>query len=85
MFCTGVVVSSIVTLTTIHDIGFFINAPDGSIVGMDRDRFRAVAWWLLVIAIAGMITQITLLIFRVLFFKWIILSHFVTFGIIVSI
>ena len=69
--------------STINDIGFLDNAPDDSEEAEDRDRYRAVAWWLLAVAFVGVITQIVLLIFRALFFKKII-SQFVVFGILVS-
>ena len=83
--CIGVLVTCTVTLSTITDIRFLNNAADDSENGEDRDRYRAVAWWLLAVAIVGIITQIILLVFRALFFKKIIISHFVIFGILVSI
>ena len=61
-----------------------IMTTDGSDEEEDIERYRAVAEWLMVVAISGIITQIIFLLFCVLFFREIIISHFVTFGILVS-
>ena len=72
-------VSCAITLSSINVN--YDNGTEGSDGEEDIERYRAIAGWLLADAIAGLVTQIMLLFFLALFFKEIIISQFVTFGI----
>ena len=50
----------------------------------DLDKYRAVAGWLIFVAIAGMATQIVMAIVRALYYGEAISSHAFVFGLMVS-
>ena len=79
----GVLIASAITITSVNDI-FDDDIPDDSDVGRDRDRYRAVAGWLLFVCIAGIITQVIFAIVRGLFYGEVIISQFIAFGVVVS-
>ena len=58
--------------------------PDDTEAGWDRNRYRAVAGWLVFVGIAGIITQVIFAIFCGLYYDEAIISQFVIFGVVVS-
>ena len=83
-FCIGVLAGATATLATIDDTDIFEDAADGSEVADDVDTYRGIAWWLLVMGIFGIVTQITMLFIRVMYCAGRFESLFVVFGILVS-
>ena len=74
-------IDSAITLSTIDDV--FPDYYSGS-VGEDRDRYRGVAGWVLFVSIAGIMSQVMMLIIH-LFCHFQCSKHqFLTFIIIVS-
>ena len=79
----GVLIASVITIKSVIDI-FDDDIPDDSDAGQDRDRYQAVAGCLLFVSIAGIITQVIFAIVRGLFYRDVIKSHFIAFGVVVS-
>ena len=73
-------IASAVTVSNINEI---FEDPEGE-VEEDRNRYRAVAGFLVFVGIAGIITQAVLTIARALYYGEVITSQFTVFGIIVS-
>ena len=76
-------IASVITITNINEI-FGDDIPDDTEAGRDRNRYRAVAGWLVFVGIAGIITQVIFAIFRGLYYGEAILSQFVIFGVVIS-
>ena len=74
-------------LSAISDISFehdIVQNIDGASGEEDRDRFRDVAGWLLFTGIAGIIIQVTMAIFRGLFYVEIIKNRYFLYAVLVS-
>lgn len=67
--CVGVVVGCAVTLSAIADSLFFDDDTVEEVDALedDRDRFRAVAGWLLFASIAGIVSRIAMVVIRLVF------------------
>ena len=78
----GVIVSCGVTVSTVDDL--FGEADDDSEAGEDRDAYNDVAGWLIFVGIAGIISQVILLIFRLLYYFEAFSANFTVFAVIVS-
>ena len=83
VLCLGVLIASVIAISNIND--YFRGFPDDSTDADNRDKYRAVAGYLLSIGIAGLITQIIMTIIWGLYYGEVIISHFRIFGITVSI
>ena len=79
----GVIVSCEVTLSTVD--GLFGEVDDDSEAGEDRDTYNGVAGWLIFVSIAGIISQVILMIFRLLYYCEAFPANFTVFAVIVSI
>jgi len=84
VLCLGVLIVSAITLSTINDIILFDDPLEGSEYADDAARYRGMAWWLLFVGIAGLITQVIISVTHGLYHGKIIKTHFVTFAIAVS-
>lgn len=73
-------IASAVTLSTINDL---FEDPEGEAAD-DEEQYRGVAGWLLFVGIAGLITQVIVIILRGLYYGEIIKAQFVAFAIVVS-
>ena len=87
IFCVGTLISCGVTLSTIDDtIIFDDNFNDNdSELAEDRDAYRAVAGWLTFVSTAGIISQVLLLVFHLLYYCEVFSTNFTVFAVIVSI
>ena len=83
VLCLGVLIASAVAISNINNV--FEDVDEDSDAADDRDKYRDVAGWLLFVGIAGLITQIIMAIIRGLYYGEVITSHFLIFGITVSI
>lgn len=83
VICLGVLIASAVALASIDDL-YSDDIDEDSTAADDRDRYRAVAGWLLFVGIAGIITQGVMVIVRGLYYAEIVKSLFMTFVAIVS-
>ena len=83
VLCFGVLVASGVAISNAND--YFKDVPDDSDAADDRDKYIDVAGWLVFVGIAGLITQVIMAIIRGLYYGEVITSHFLIFGITVSI
>ena len=79
----GVMIASAVTLSTIDDVSSD-HIPAYANVGKDREKYRGVAGWILFVSIAGIITQVIMLIIHLLYHLQCLKHQFLTFAIIVS-
>ena len=95
VLCLGVLVASAVTLSTIGEWNFISDdipddipvddiIPDDSSARKDRDRYRSVAVGILSVSIAGIISQVIMLIIHALYYFEIIKCRFCIFTVIVS-
>ena len=78
----GVIISCGVTLSTVDDL--FGEVDDDSEAAEDRDAYNAVAGWLIFVSIAGIISQVLLLVFRLLYYCEAFSANFTVFAVIVS-
>lgn len=76
-------VASAVVQSTITDIDDLIELTEQQ--KEDRDRYRAVAGWLLFVGAGGMIIMVAMVIVRVLYYTEFLNARFVLFGVLVSI
>ena len=83
VLCFGVLVASGVAISNAND--YFKDVPDDSDAADDRDKYIDVAGWLVFVGIAGLITQVIMAIIHGLYYGEVITSHFLIFGITVSI
>ena len=86
IFCVGTLISCGVTLSTIDDTPLFDDdvTDEDSEIAEDRDAYRAVASWLIFVSIAGIISQVLLLVFRLLYYCEAFSANFTVFTVIVS-
>ena len=86
IFCVGTLISCGVTLSTIDDTIIFDDNfnDDDPELAEDRDAYRAVAGWLIFVSIAGIISQVLLLVFRLLYYCEAFSANFTVFTVIVS-
>ena len=87
IICVGVLIACSAALSAIGDISFehdIVETIGGASGEDDRDRFRDVAGWLLFAGIAGIISQITIVIIRGLFYFEIIQNRYLTYAVLVS-
>ena len=83
ILCLGVLIVSGAAIYYINDV--FEDVDEDSTLADDRDKYEDVAGWLLFVGIAGLITQVIMAIIRGLYYGEVITSHFLIFGITVSI
>ena len=83
ILCLGVLIASGAAIYYINDV--FEDVDEDSTLADDRDKYEDVAGWLVFVGIAGLITQIIMAIIRGLYYGEVITSHFLIFGITVSI
>ena len=82
VFCLSILITSVVALSNIDE--FFEDVEDDTYDSDNRDQYRGVARWLLIVAIAGIVVQIVMVIVRALYYVEVITNHFAIFGITVS-
>lgn len=80
-FCVGVIVVSGVILSVIDNLD---DDPISESPDDDADRFRAVTWRLLSVAIAGILTQGVMAIIRRLYYAETFKARFIVFATLVS-
>ena len=78
----GVLISCVTTLLTVDDL--FGEADNDSEAGEDRDTYNAVAGWLIFVSIAGIISQVLLMVFCLLYYCEVFSANFTVFAVIVS-
>ena len=74
----GLLVATAVVLSTVNGIDLF------GVENADEEIFRTVAGWLQFAALLGIVTEFVFMIFRILYFTEVIISHYTIFAIKVS-